>query len=189
MVEQRKSLPQAVPSSICSGRLCVSHRTGTLQSLKTDFFSGWTRRRHGGPSSGREQREKQTKISRSLPCRCKEISGQTYVGASVVVDGSLGHHGVVLELRLAERRSVGRDEDELGLAGAEGLEGAAVAEDDLAGLDDKGELFERALWSAFWCFRILQISHNGNDIENVPWHQCSGRRTWTSWGPLRIICR
>ena len=112
----------------------------------------------GETSSGREQREKQTtKISRSLPCRCccKEISGQTYVGASVVVDGSLGHHGVVLELRLAERRSVGRDEDELGLAGAEGLEGAAVAEDDLAGLDDKGELFERASSSAFLVFSIV----------------------------------
>jgi hypothetical protein len=57
-----------------------------------------------------------------------------------VVDRGLGHHGVVLELRLPEGRSVGSDEDELRLASPEGLEGAAVAEDDLAGLDHKGEL-------------------------------------------------
>lgn len=58
-----------------------------------------------------------------------------------MVDRGLGHHGVVLKLALAERRSVGSDEDELGLAGAEGLEGAAVSEDNLAGLDDQGKLF------------------------------------------------
>jgi hypothetical protein len=32
-----------------------------------------------------------------------------------VVDGGLGEHGVVLELRLAERGSVGSDDDQLGL--------------------------------------------------------------------------
>ena len=47
---------------------------------------------------------------------------------------------VLLKLGLAEGRGVGSNEDELGLAGAEGLEGAAVAEDDLAGLDNKGKL-------------------------------------------------
>lgn len=45
---------------------------------------------------------------------------QTYVGATVVVDGSLGQHGVVLQLRLAERRCVAGDQDQLGLARAEG---------------------------------------------------------------------
>lgn len=45
---------------------------------------------------------------------------ETYVGSSVVVDGGLGQHGVVLQLRLAERRSVARDHDQLGLARAEG---------------------------------------------------------------------
>ena len=65
----------------------------------------------------------------------------TYVGTVVVVDRGLGHHGVVLKLALAERRSVGRNENELGLAGAEGLEGAAVSEDNLSGLDDQGKLF------------------------------------------------
>lgn len=53
----------------------------------------------------------------------------TYVGAAVVVDGGLGHHAVVLELALAERRSVGGDEDELGFAGAEGLQCRLIADD------------------------------------------------------------
>jgi len=51
-----------------------------------------------------------------------------------------GWLNVLLKLGLAEGRGVGSNEDELGLAGAEGLEGAAVAEDDLAGLDNKGKL-------------------------------------------------
>ena len=34
-----------------------------------------------------------------------------------MVHGSLGEHGVVLKLTLAERGSVGRDDDQLGLAG------------------------------------------------------------------------
>jgi len=50
------------------------------------------------------------------------------------VDGGLGEHAVVLELALAERRSVASNNDELGLAGAEGLKGGLVAESDLAGL-------------------------------------------------------
>ena len=37
------------------------------------------------------------------------------------MDSGLGQHGVVLELRLAKRRSVARDDDELGLARADGL--------------------------------------------------------------------
>ena len=41
--------------------------------------------------------------------------------AGVVVDARLGEHGVVLNLRLAQRRAVVGDDDELGLAGAERL--------------------------------------------------------------------
>lgn len=44
----------------------------------------------------------------------------TYVTGKVV-DSGLGKHGVVLELRLAKRRSVARDDDELGLSGTDGL--------------------------------------------------------------------
>ena len=54
----------------------------------------------------------------------------TYVVAGEVVDGGLGQHAVVLELGLAERRSVASNDDELGLARAEGLEGRLVAEGD-----------------------------------------------------------
>ena len=50
------------------------------------------------------------------------------------MNGSLGQHGVVLQLRLAERGGVAGDDDELGLAGAEGLEGGLVTKSDLAGL-------------------------------------------------------
>lgn len=56
--------------------------------------------------------------------------GETYVVATEVVDGSLGQHAVVLELRLAERRSVASNDDQLGLAGAEGLESRLVAQGD-----------------------------------------------------------
>lgn len=47
-----------------------------------------------------------------------------------MVDVALAQHGVVLEFGLAEGRSVARDDDELGLAVAEGLEGALVSESD-----------------------------------------------------------
>lgn len=46
------------------------------------------------------------------------------------MDGSLGQHAVVLELGLAQRRSVASDDDELGLSGAEALEGRLVSEGD-----------------------------------------------------------
>ena len=61
----------------------------------------------------------------------------TYVGAGEVVDGDLAQHGVVLELRLAERRGVASDDDELGLAGAQALQGRLVTESDLARLHDQ----------------------------------------------------
>lgn len=62
------------------------------------------------------------------------IGCETYVVAGEVVHGGLAEHGVVLELRLAERGGVAGDDNELGLAGAEGLEGGLVTKSDLAGL-------------------------------------------------------
>lgn len=49
------------------------------------------------------------------------------------------YHSVVLELRLAERGSVAGNDDELGLAIAERLEGALVAKSDLARLHDQSQ--------------------------------------------------
>lgn len=43
---------------------------------------------------------------------------------------SLGQHGVVLELRLAERRSVSGNDDELGLSRSKLLESRLVSESD-----------------------------------------------------------
>jgi len=54
----------------------------------------------------------------------------TYVVTGEVVDRGLAQHGVVLELTLTERRSVGGNDDQLGLAGAEGLDGRLVAQGD-----------------------------------------------------------
>ena len=54
-----------------------------------------------------------------------------------MVHSGLGKHGKVLNLRLAKRRAVGSDQDELGLSGAEGLEGGFVAEGCLSGLHDE----------------------------------------------------
>jgi hypothetical protein len=80
-----------------------------------------------------------------------------------VVDRGLGQHGVVLQLRLAERRGVAGDEDQLGLARAESygerrlariftilyvhrdafsgltLQGGLVTQNDLARLHHQGE--------------------------------------------------
>ena len=50
----------------------------------------------------------------------------TYVVTVEVVNSSLAEHGVVLELRLAERRGVASNDDELGLAGADDLERESV---------------------------------------------------------------
>lgn len=59
-------------------------------------------------------------------------SFSTYVVAVEVVDGGLAEHGVVLELTLAEGRSVAGNDDELGLARADGLDGGLVAKGDLS---------------------------------------------------------
>lgn len=57
----------------------------------------------------------------------------------VLYVGVLTYHSVVLELGLAERRGVASNDDELGLAVAERLEGALVAESDFARLHDQSQ--------------------------------------------------
>lgn len=55
------------------------------------------------------------------------------------MNGGLGQHGVVLELTLAERRGVGSDDNQLGLARAQSLHGRLSTEGDLTGLHHQGE--------------------------------------------------
>jgi hypothetical protein len=83
------------------------------------------------------------------------IGCRTYVVAGEVVDGGLAEHGVVLELRLAERRGVAGNDDELGLAGAEGLEGGLVTKSDLAGLF----LDVLAVMFGAWCWNRARNAH------------------------------
>lgn len=59
----------------------------------------------------------------------------TYVVALEVVHRGLAQHGVVLELRLAQRRGVAGNQDQLGLAGAKGLQGRLVAHGDCEMVD------------------------------------------------------
>ena len=54
----------------------------------------------------------------------------THVVTGEVVNVALSKHGIVLKLRLAERRGVSGDNDELGLSRSEGLEGALVSKGD-----------------------------------------------------------
>lgn len=54
----------------------------------------------------------------------------THVVTGEVVDVALSKHGIVLELRLAKRRGVSGDDNELGLSRSERLEGALVSKGD-----------------------------------------------------------
>merc|ERR550534_2954589 len=64
---------------------------------------------------------------------------QLDVVSDVVVHSGLSQHGVVLDLRLPEGRSVVGDDDELGLAQSEAVEGLFVAQQALSGLHDEGQ--------------------------------------------------
>lgn len=61
------------------------------------------------------------------------------VTALEVVDSDLGKHGVVLQLRLSERRSVTSNDNELSLTLTESLEGRLVAKGVLTRLDSQGK--------------------------------------------------
>ena len=107
--------------------------------LGQDSFAGWA---EGPCPDGRVEPQGRSKRSWE-PVRASTsnfLGNVTYVAAAEVVDGALGKHGEVLELRLPQGRGVAGNQNQLGLAGAERLEGALVSEDDLAGLHDKGHL-------------------------------------------------
>ena len=55
------------------------------------------------------------------------------------MNGGLGKHGVVLKFTLAERRSVGSDDDQLSLTRAQSLHGRLSTQCDFTGLHHQGE--------------------------------------------------
>ena len=82
-------------------------------------------------------------------------STQRDVVAGVEDDLGLGEDGVVLDLGLADGRAVVGEDDELGLAGSQGAEGALVAQSVLATLDDQTQLAVDVfgtdlLWHRLW---------------------------------------
>lgn len=68
------------------------------------------------------------------------MPSQTYVVARKVVDRGLSQHSIVLELTLAQRRSIGSDNDQLGLTRAQSLHTRSSAQCDFTGLHHQGEL-------------------------------------------------
>lgn len=91
MVEQRKSFPHAVPNSICEREKSKQTRTGTLQSLEKDFFSGRVWR-----SSSTPPKPGAGKFFSRIGKNTGEVG--TYVVAAEVVYRSLRQHAVVWEL-------------------------------------------------------------------------------------------
>lgn len=131
MEEQRKSFPQAVPSSIYI----------VISSMRSPGYPS------GNPIAEQLHSPKQPWATSSQSSgaglqlrRLEEVSrvGSTYVVTIEVVHGSLSEHGVVFEFRLAQGRAIGGDEDQLGLAGAEGLHGGFVAHGHLVRSAVKG---------------------------------------------------
>jgi len=85
---------------------------------------------------------------------------QVHIIPTVVVHARLGQHGVVLNLRLAERRTVVGDDDQLALAAPERLQGRGVAQRVLPGLHHQSEsVVDRLL-------RLLRLlgGHHGEGI-------------------------
>jgi len=145
MVEHRKSLPHAVPSSIChTGHVsCCSPSTARLLAsllLRAQEVALQSR------DSSFVRRDVLMVISAGE-------GREAHVVSSEMVDGSLGQHAVVcatvsksrqtsgklmavrtLKLGFPQRRRVAGDDDELSLARAKSLEGGFVAQSNLAGL-------------------------------------------------------
>lgn len=117
MVDVLNVLPQALPRSICQGEKS-KHVVVTLQSLCRLLL--WVD--HAGDVHGC------FRMRSTVSCQAGRLRGMTHVGAGKVVNRGLGQHGVVLEERLPQRGGVLGDDDQLGLATAEALEGGFLRE-------------------------------------------------------------
>lgn len=109
------------------------------------------------------------------------------------MDGDLAQHGVVLELRLAERGRVASDDDELGLAGTQALQSRLVTESDLARLHDQRQARGQGVGLLL---RLFKLSALRPDVAGRPPSRLGGgqRRTFletiltaVSW--RRGLCR
>ena len=126
-----------------SGELCVRHssemrtcRDKKPLDLLNKLLSSILSARHGSddvrvPGVSDAQGTDKEIFSTSSP--------QLVVVASVVMDTSLGQHGVVLDLRLAERRRVVGNDHQLALAVPQGFESLLVAEAILARLHHQSQ--------------------------------------------------
>lgn len=72
------------------------------------------------------------------------------------MNSSLGQHGVVLKFRLSQSRAVAGDDDQLGLALSQRLEGGLVSQSILSTLDDKSQSGVDSLH----CFLLLLARHD-----------------------------
>ena len=96
MVPQRKSLPQAVPSSICERKRKHANRYPPKSATR---LLRWVA--EGRDVFAAEHHDEQSALVVSN-CRTRGISRrETYVGAAVVVDRGLGHHRVATKSMLA----------------------------------------------------------------------------------------
>ena len=67
-------------------------------------------------------------------------SSEITVGTGVVVDRALGKHSIVLNLRLAQGRAVGRDDNKLSLGVSQSLNSGLVTQSRLSGSHHKLKL-------------------------------------------------
>lgn len=126
MVEQRNSLPQAVPSSIYASVSGYALREVLFRMIPS--LSNFTLQ--SGLSNPTSSQSSKAGLQLRQLGGVSAWSGSTYIVAIEVMHGSLREHGVVLQLRLAQRRAVASNEDQLGLAGTEGLHGGFGAHGD-----------------------------------------------------------
>lgn len=110
MVEHLKSLPQAVPSSICRS---VSIMFDPPKTLEEHFISGLFRAAFTHALQS---------LNKKTPSQGSFLSGYTYVVAREVVDGSLCQHAVVFKLALSQWWCVSGNDDELGLSRSQSLQ-------------------------------------------------------------------
>jgi hypothetical protein len=81
----------------------------------------------------------------------------TYVVAGEVVDRGLREHRVVLKLRLAERRGVAGNDDQLGFSRSKALQSRLVTKGDLSRLHNQSQTAVDRVGSVLRIVRLLAV--------------------------------